>query len=323
MPKSIRRKVTIARIAEAAEVSPATVSRTLNGTLPVSVRLRQKVMHAAYELGYLVEERRNIAILIPALPSFDGYLGSLLLALNYELYRQKYTPVILSGDDLSFLEEGAFLGVISANFTRKLEQGWSRRHHLPLVAINSRPALSENVYSVCSDDRQGIALAMDYLMQYGHRRIGMITFDNGIADENLNYRNRVAAFREYLKQHSPDLTGFHFNVDNWQETTSAVSRLLEWGITAIFAVGENYSGVARRALRDMKIRVPEDISLIGFENPPANPLLDPPLTTIQQRMDQLAVEAVNILNRQLAGRPVHNVTVEYRLIERQSVLQRN
>ena len=313
MPKSIRRKVTIARIAEAAEVSPATVSRTLNGTLPVSVRLRQKVMHAAYELGYLVEERRNIAILIPALPSFDGYLGSLLLALNYELYRQKYTPVILAGDDLSILEEGAFQGVISTNFSRRLEQGWSRRHHLPLVAFNTRPALSENVYSVCSDDEQGISLALNHLIRYGHRRI----------DENLNYRNRVAAFREYLKQHTPGVTGFHFNVDDWLETASAVSRLLEWGVTAIFAVGENYSGVVRKALRDMKIRVPEDISLIGFENPSANTLLDPPLTTIQQRMDQLAIEAVNILNRQLAGRPARSVTVEYRLIERQSVLQRN
>ena len=323
MPKSIRRKVTIARIAEAAEVSPATVSRTLNGTLPVSVRLRQKVMHAAYELGYLVEERRNIAILIPALPSFDGYLGSLLLALNYELYRQKYTPVILAGDDLSFLEEGAFQGVISTNFSRRLEQGWSRRHHLPLVAFNTRPALSENVYSVCSDDEQGISLALNHLIRYGHRRIGMITFDDGMADENLNYRNRVAAFREYLKQHTPGVTGFHFNVDDWLETASAVSRLLEWGVTAIFAVGENYSGVVRKALRDIKIRVPEDISLIGFENPSANTLLDPPLTTIQQRMDQLAIEAVNILNRQLAGRPARSVTVEYRLIERQSVLQRN
>ncbi len=323
MKKTLRRKVTIARLAETAGVSPATVSRTLNGTLPVSARLRQKVMHAAYELGYLLEERRNIAILIPAFPTFDGYLGILLKALNYELYRQKYTPVILSGDDLSFLEEGAFQGVISTNFNRKLEQGWSRRHHLPLVAINSRPALSENVYSVCSDDRQGISLALHHLIRYGHRRIGMITFDNGVADENLNYHNRVAAFREYLKQHTSELTGFHFNVDNWLETASAVSRLLEWGVSAIFAVGENYSGVVRKALRDMKIRVPEDISLIGFENPPANTLLDPPLTTIQQRVEQMAIEAVNILNRQLAGRPARSVTVEYRLIERQSVLMRN
>ncbi len=318
----MRKKVTLERVAERAGVSPATVSRVLGGTRPVSARLRQEVMHAAYELGYLVEERRNIAILIPAFPVFDGYLGNLLEALNNELYRRNYTPVILSGDDLSFLEEGAFLGVISTNFNRKLEQGWSRRHYLPLVAINSHPAQLENVCSVCSNDGQGIRLALDHLVAYGHRRIGMITFDDGSADDNLNYRSRVVAFREYLKAHSAFMTGFHVNVDDWRmETVSAVSRLMEWGVSAVFAVGENYSGAVRRAFHDLKIRIPEDISMIGFENRALNTLLDPPLTTIEQRLDLMVIEAVNILSGQLAGKCVRSVNVDYRLIKRQSVMK--
>ena len=191
---------------------------------------------------------------------------------------------------------------------------------LPLVAINSHPAQLENVCSVCSNDGQGIRLALDHLVAYGHRRIGMITFDDGSADDNLNYRSRVVAFREYLKAHSAFMTGFHVNVDDWRmETVSAVSRLMEWGVSAVFAVGENYSGAVRRAFHDLKIRIPEDISMIGFENRALNTLLDPPLTTIEQRLDLMVIEAVNILSGQLAGKCVRSVNVDSRLIKRQSV----
>jgi len=317
-------KVTLNDIAREAKVSASTVSRVLTGSQAVSPAVRQAVLEAARLTGYLTNEQQSIAIIIPPFGQMDGYLMLLISALSSELYRRRFRPVILAVNDVSFLDDYSFQGIISICFTDGLEKGWNSRHRLPLVAINTIPALHQNVYSVCSNDTQGVELALDHLVGQGHRSIGLLTF-NRDSRENMNFRHRVTAFEQYFanrKNPVPALTGYRYNITESLEVPRAVREFADLNVTAILVTGENHGAIVLRVLRDLRIKVPEEMSLIAYENPTLNHLLDPPLTTIEQNLANISAEAANLLSRQINGKKVQNVTVDYHLIERQSVAKR-
>ena len=291
-------KTTLRQLAESAGCAASTVSRALTGSGYVSPQLRNQILKLARESGYFSIEQRNVAVLIPETADFHGYLGLMLQALLGELSRQKFCPVILQENNDVQLDETILRGVITLAYRPGATAGWCNRHRLPLVSINTAPALRENIYSVCSDDKQGMKLALEYLFRRGHRRIGLLTRCFLSPEGNLIQATRFRSFLE-LCDRTPEVTGFHRNLQQRTELHRILRELVD----------EN----------DFRLRIPEDISLISSEDSGISSCLTPPQTTIRQEMGRICAEAVNMLNRQIAGLPVHNVTVPYSLLERKSV----
>lgn len=316
--KPEQQKTTLRQLAAAAGCAASTVSRALSGSGYVSPQLRSRILKLAREAGYFDEEQRNVAVLIPETADFHGYLGLMLHALLGELSRQKYCPLILLENNDVQLDETIVRGVITLAYRAGATAGWCNRHQIPLVSINTAPALRENIYSVCSDDEQGMKLALDYLFRRGHRRIGLLTLCFQPPEENLIQSTRFRSFLE-LCAGTPGVSGFHRNLQQRNEIHRVLRELLDEKCTALIATGESLGGTTAQALRDFRLRIPEDISLIASEDADISCCLTPPQTTIRQEMGRISAEAVNMLNRQIAGLPIRNVTVPYSLIERGSV----
>ena len=313
-----RSKTTLRQLAEAAGCAASTVSRALSGSGYVSPQLRHRILKLARETGYFAEDQRNIAVLIPEAADFHGYLGLMLHALLGELSRQKFCPLILLENNDVQLDETIVRGVITLAYRAGATAGWCNRHQLPLVSINTTSALRENIYSVSSDDEQGMKLALEYLFRRGHRRIGLMTLCFQPPEENLAQSTRFRSFLE-LCARTPGVAGFHRNIQQRNELHRILRGLVDEKCTAIIAAGESLGAVTAQALRDFRLRIPEDISLISSEDADVSCCLTPPQTTIRQEMGRISAEAVNMLNRQIAGLPVRNVTVPCSLIERESV----
>lgn len=168
---------------------------------------------------------------------------------------------------------------------------------IPFICINGSfsdtpaPTLSTN-------DMLASELAVDHLWGLGHRRIGLIAGPRG----NRPSDRRVAGFRAALKRRGSDDGYVVHHEYSIEGGTSATAGLLEHHVTAIIGASDDIALGAIRGIYRHGLRVPEDISVIGYDD--AHPLefTNPPLTTIRQPQDRLAAAAVPLLQRILEGR---------------------
>ncbi len=115
-------------------------------------------------------------------------------------------------------------------------------------------------------------------------------------------------------------TGTAVNMIDCSRAIDAVRKLLDSGVTAILAAGESVGLPVAHALNLFRIRIPEDVSMISMESRRVSEYLTPPHTTIEQRMDRLAAEAVSLLEQQWNGeQPSADIAVDYCLRSRDSV----
>lgn len=310
---------TVRRIAEECGLSPATVSRVLNRYPYVRPEVRNRVMRAARKLGH-VSEQRNYAVVLPAAPFFSSYTGMMLTTILRGFAAHGCHAEIIEQSAIHLLAEYALSGAISMMNDNGFEKEWAALQRLPLVCLNTRPRHIDNIYTVLADDRQGIFLALDYLKAHGHRRIAYLYFDIRPEERgNWNFRCRMAAYREWMYR----------NCTGIEPPVIDASCNRNWGsgqeirtCTAVLAIGENAGLWAASDLLRAGRRIPEDISLMAFENPATSEFASPPQTTIAQDIGKMAECALNLLEKQIAGKGVSgDLLVEYTLQERDSVRQ--
>lgn len=311
-------KATVRTIAKEAGVSPATVSRVFSGAAKVSPQVRLRVLNAAAHAGYDSGERRNVAVIMPGDGCFAGYGWMMLESLFIALSNRGFRGLAISSNNIALLDETVIAGAISVIYYRGLEKMWNKKRSVPLVCINSYGYPIEGVYEVSSDDGQGITAAMNLLYEKGHRRIGMMTniFD---MSNSRNSAIRARTFDSFIKSHS-DCSGIFRNCMLSAGFLNTVMEFVRFGVTAIIAAGESLAAPVNHILSTCGIRVPEDISLIGFESRYVSEYLHPPVTCLEQRMGRLAELAVELLAKQLRGEHnLKNERVDYNLFIRDSV----
>ncbi len=313
MNSSIR----LADIATQARVSESTVSRVLNNKPVVSDRTRQAVLTAIDILGYERPSalRRHatglVGLIVPELtnPIFPAFAQVIEAALS----RSSYTAVLcaqaaggVTEDEYIELlrDRGAsgilFVGGVHADLRKDLEQYRSLlADGLPIVFINgTRPEIG--VPAVGSDDRQAIDLAVHHLAQLRHRRIGLAVGP----DRYVVVQRKLEAFGPALARHigptaQPLIEHSLFSVEGG---AVAAARLLAQGATAIVTGSDLMSLGAIGAVRSAGLRVPEDVSVIGYDDSVIMPYTDPPLTTIRQDVPAIGEAAVAALLEQIEGR---------------------
>ena len=332
-PRRKIKNITILDVARESGVSYATVSRVLSGFAFVKEATRTRVLEAADRLGYVANVQARtlaggrsqvIGVLVPGLD--NSYIGEIMRGVDDELARVNYNLMLYTthrhpGQERSSvntiangLTEGLILVVplIPTAYLAEL-----RSRSFPHVLIDQgEPTGTSSV--VDSMSWQGAYDATRYLIELGHQRIGFIggLIEVNSAVERLN--GYKAALADSHLPYDPTLVT---EGDFWEASGRVCAqKLLVAQPTAIFAANDLMALGAMDALRTIGLRIPDDISLVGFDDIPQVSITHPKLTTIRQPLEQMGRVAVKLLLEQIENpeTPAQRVTLETQLIVRNS-----
>jgi len=306
----------LAEVAKQVGVSEATVSRVLNEKPGVSEATRQAVLTALDVLGYerpsklRGEKARLVGLFLPELqnpifPAFGEVVGG-------GLAQNGYTPVLCTqtvggiseADNVELLLQQHVSGVVFVG-GQYTQQDAPHDHYLrlaglrlPTVLVNA-PVSELSFATVSTDDAVAVELAWNHLVQLGHRQIGIVL---GPADHIPSRRKLAAA------QRIAQLTGVplpadqvvhsHYSLEAGQ---AATARLLASRVTAVICASDPLALGAIRAVRRAGKNVPEDVSVVGFDDSALMNSIDPPLTTVRQPIEPMGRMVIELLVGQLSG----------------------
>ncbi len=316
---------TLKVVASRAGVSIATAARVLQGDPTLSVRpaTRERVMAAANDLGYRpnrvasgLRTRRTgtIALVLPD-PQNVAW-GETLRGVERAAAGREYVVVVadahgptLSAQQLDrFVLEGRMDGLLVA-FATIVDELVAQiaGRGLPLVPINSRSTIVDG--SVTMDDEAGSRLAVDHLVQLGHRRIGFLA---GRADTDVG-RRREAGYRAAMATHDLRVDEAWIGAGDFTERRARESadRLLAWSArerpTAIYAVNLPSALGVRAAARALHLRIPDDLSLVTMDDHALLEHMDPALTAVRMPMEEMGALGARMLIDAVEGAPISHV----------------
>jgi LacI family transcriptional regulator len=327
--------VTIYDVARESGVSYSTVSRVLNGFEFVKDGTRQKVLEAAEKLGYVANlQARSLAggrssvigVLVPGID--NSYITEIVAGIDDELAKANFNLMLHtthrhSGKEAQYvnmiangMSDGILLVVPLA-----IEAYLSslRDRQFPYVLIDQHDSLGKSA-EIVTTNRQGAYEAVSYLIELGHRRIAFIT---GLMELYSTYE-RLAGYKDALADHNiPVIEDYIVEGDFWEkEAYIATNKLLSLDPlpTAIFASNDLTALGAMVSIREHGLSIPEDISIIGFDDIPQAAYVHPTLTTVRQPLVQMGRAAVNLLLETLdnSDLPPRQVMLDTELIIRDS-----
>jgi LacI family transcriptional regulator len=328
--------ITLKDIAEAAHCSVATVSKALNGRPDVAEATRLRVLSIAKEhdfhpnaLGKALKKRvtENIGVIFcrEQLPlSLNPFYSRVLEGIEAELAVSNYNLV------LHLLPEGngaaipkmirerqvdglVLIGVLQQGFIDQLASV-----EIPTVLVD--PKITSNAFcQVLIDNEHGAFQAVQFLIDHGHQRIGFISGDL----ERLSFKQRLDGYRKALEFARLPYCEELVRSGGLEKGYDHVSALLDLPDppTAIFAANDINAIYGYKAVTEHDLVVPDDISIIGFDDIELGKMISPPLTTVRVYKEQMGSIAVRTLFKVLNHELTEPATtlVPTRLIERESV----
>ncbi len=320
-------RVTIADVAEVANVSKMTVSRVLNGQPGVSEHTRQRILDTMKSLGYVANPAartlrgtsRILGVVVPVLST--SYMGLVISGISHAADQLDYGLMLYtqgSGDRAartnyyaSLLSNGLVDGVVMVvPYEFELLVNAFKEHRLPYVLIDHH-GITNDEPAVTATNRKGVLDAMRHLMALGHTRIGFITGRMAMGcsiDRLQGYKDALA---EVGLPYDPALV----LEGDFEQPTGFVQgkRLLEMTPrpTAIVASNDVMAFGVMDAIKEAKLQVGHDISVIGFDDIPMASQVYPALTTVRQPLAEMGEAGLDLLVTLLQGRTP--ITVEREL----------
>jgi LacI family transcriptional regulator len=324
--------VTIGDVAAQAGVSIATVSKVINGRYGVAPATLERVQAVIDELGF------ESSLVARSLRSRrTNVLGIVVADI------EPFSAELLKGAGAAIRERGYELIVYSGSGHGKDHSGWERRYisrlggtltdgiilvtptvvdvddGTPVVAVDPHTGPS-TLPSVHSDNLAGAITATRHLLELGHRRIGFLA---GRPDLE-SARQREQGYRQALSDAGIAVDPNLIRVGDYElEMSQEPARqllTLDNRPTAVFAANDLSAMQTMHVARMLGLDVPGDVSVVGFDNIPETALIEPPLTTIDQSIQEMGRRAVELLIDVIEGAtgPVRQVTLPTRLVVRQS-----
>ncbi len=328
---------TLTEVAKRAGVSIATVSKVLSNTPYFSEETRRKVLQAVDELGYipnlaaraLASGKTNIiAVVFPYVYDAiftDPLVQHILQGIEAECSQHGYnlllsTPRLsATGPDENYLRlirSGYMDGVVALDnvpTTSVLESVLKK--HIPAVAIG----YGSHHYFARSDDWLGSTTLMEHIIALGHRHIGIIT-----VTESLHYsvQQRMAGFKAVAQNHNIDFDALpkcegDFSIQDGSDCTEyLLTKYPE--LTAIVCINDRMALGAIQQAHMQGLRVPGDLTVVGYDDIPSARLSAPPLTTVNQHAPELGRAAIQMLFEILKGNQPEAKVIPTDLMIRQS-----
>lgn len=333
------RPISLKILGEYLDLSPATISLVLNnapGVRSIPQETRDRVLAAARKFDYRPsfyarslrrKQSFSVGVLVPELS--DGY-----------------SVLVMSGIEEVLIEEGYFY--LAASHRRKADlieeyprllmdrsvEGFiaidtALQHSLPLpvVAVAGHRRI-EGVTSILLDHRRAAELALRHLYQLGHRQIAFMRGQTFSSDADDRWKSLVAVAKELGIEVHPELVvHLQLNISSPELGYPVVQQLLSQKrpFTALVSFNDIAAIGAIRAFRDHNIRVPEDVSIVGFDDIQGAAYHNPSLTTIRQPLHNMGTTSARILLQRLRGLKDYpeQVAVVPELIIRESTLPPN
>jgi LacI family transcriptional regulator len=319
------RRSTIRDVAAEAGVSTATVSRVLNDSAGVAPETRALVLHAIEQHSFTGRRKRRRAPLVKGVVAvrcpyvltdyfgliISGVARSLRLHGKRLLFSDEYhdgtepsLPDLLVAD----MTEGAIL-VLPPEPPSVL--GDLRASGYPFVVVDPRVALPGGVAAVSAAHMAGARAATEHLIQLGHNRIATITGQiNWLSADGrlMGYRGALAATGRLAPEEFVRVGG-EPNVENGLEAARALLDLPQ-PPSAIVAYNDKMALGVLQAAAERGLRVPRDLSVVGFDGLELSQSVVPRLTTVRQPLEEMARMAVELLVRLIDGRDIHTLHVE-------------
>ncbi|KAA0544632.1 LacI family transcriptional regulator [Bacillus sp. BGMRC 2118] len=330
--------VSIIDLANYCNLSVSTVSRALNNQYGVSERARKKVLQAVDELGYvpnegakeLVRKRSNVIGLIlhgddyevePAFLNHLPYINQVLKEAGKDTMIQTVSRVnYRKGELQQFIQKRNFEGCI-------IFPGFLKGHPIfedvsrmttPVVVLEE-DMTAPHCSTVNTDEVLGGYLAVEHLILSGHKHIGFVNGPSFIHISNLRYQGYKHALQRHGILYKEEYV-LESNYKGEGGADSAVELLrINPEISAIFFANDVMAMGAISRLTKLKISIPKDISIIGYDGHKLTQFYNPPLTTIQIDYKQIAITASKELLKLIAGGTGGNELIKPKLIDRESV----
>jgi LacI family transcriptional regulator len=305
---ALKPTVTVRDVARVANVSIATVSRVVNDRYGVNEGTAARVRAAIEELGY--ESSLVARSLRSRRTHVLGFVTLEFVSWTTEVLQGVTEAVRGSGYDLIVYVNSEVHGKASEGWEQRqvsslsgtLTDGcliaapWTEvRSNRPLVAVD--PIHDAQMNAVGAENRQGAILAVEHLLALGHRRIGFIGGRSVLASARAREQGFTQAMKKAGIEVDPSLLGRGDFVP--QETLEPARALLDRADppTAVFAANDEMALELLKVAEHLGYRVPEDLSVVGFDNVPAAAMVTPGLTTVDQHPRHLGYEAAQLLLR--------------------------
>lgn len=298
--------------------SVGTISRVLNNQPNVSEKARKAILEAAKACGFQpntnakqLKQAHSNTILVVVKGTSNELFRMLVETIQSQVEETAYALVVdyLDEDDnevlkaLQLCREKKPLGVL---FLGGNNQNFLADFHkipVPCVLVtNDASALPfDNLSSVCSNNREAARLAVNHLAELGHRKIAVIGGDRAVSDTTQQrYQGCLDAFREHEIPFDRDLdyeTVRYSFAGGYRAAKNLLGKQREF--TAIFAMADVMAIGAIRALREEGKRVPEDVSVVGFDGITIGQFMVPTLATVTQPVGEIGRRSVEILRQQI------------------------
>ena len=331
--------MTIKDLAAQTGYAVATVSRVLNNHPNVSEKARSVIMEAVEESGFQLnanakqlKQQHATSILVVVKGTANELFSEQVEVIQSQVAQTQYPLFVDYLDEdanevrraLQLCREKKPLGILFLGGNTETFRADFGKIDIPCVVLtNDMSGLGfPNLSSVTVDDRLACRSAVDFLIEQGHRHIAVI---GGEVDKSDVGRARYEGCQDSFRTHDlsfdaeHDYRGVRFS---YQDGYNAAMELLQKGhpFTALFTASDVMAVGAIRALHEKGLRVPEDISVMGFDGLAVSSFLVPKLSTVKQPARKMALRGLQILIDQIEGesRAVHE-TVPFELWERESV----
>lgn len=307
---------TLKDVAKKAGVAPSTVSRVINDSSRISAETKQKVRSIMKEIGYhpnlnarnLVKQRsHNLGLVIPysSEEAFaDPFYSEILRAIGVLANSKGFNLLLLTSDRAEKEKETVLNAVKGKQVDGILLLRAQKNDQLikELKALNfpfvivGRPENKEDYYWVNNNNIQASQQAVEYLVENGHRQIAIIS---GPKNYTMNI-DRIQGYRQaFSAKNIPvreDLIILLKKI-NYQNIYLQSQKIIKNHpeVTAFYGMSDTMAYTIIQAMNDLNIKIPNDISIIGFNNNPVSKLISPPLTTVDINIYLLGNKATELL----------------------------
>ena len=330
--------MTIKDLAKKTGYGVATVSRVLNNHPNVSKKARETILQAVQESSFEInvnaknlKQQHATAILVVVKGTSNEMFSEMVESIQAQVAKTDY-PLIVDYQDedadevhraVQLCREKKPRGILFLGGNRQNFLASFNKIDIPCVLVtNDASGLQfENLSSVSTDDKQAACCAIDALVALGHKKFAIIGGDRTVSDTG---RLRYEGCLQSLQTHNIpfdeklDYQGTRFS---YQAGYDATKKLLADGreFTALFAAADVMAIGAIRALREHGLRVPEDVSVVGFDGLPLGDYLVPQLSTVAQSVKPMAQRSVEILLSCMEeGGTARHETVPFTICQRES-----